>query len=518
MLRGVFALGERAIGMVDAREYHERTNHAPGRPGGSSSTMDPANRPRPFKAYRTVPSISLDPSEPIAAPTLQVLEQRSTAMGAVDIETIATLCTAAAGIVQETEYKGETTRFRAASCTGNLHHIDLYLVVDDLDGLEAGVYHFDPTEVALDVLRRGDFRGTLLEATGHDAVAEAPLSVVVTSTWWRNAWKYTERTYRHAFWDGGTVLANLFAAASALDLCAPLVSGYVDDAVASLIGVDPIEEAPIAIVPIGDGAPVPEAQEAPPLTLETAPLSPDPVTYQMIVDAWEDSRLDDRDAVEAWRQQCREVGTIRPPSNNADRIDLEPVDDATATARPLSKTIGRRGSKRTFAADGPTRRQVGTIVDRAIAGVLGDHGLDPTWPNYCTPVLLATGIDGLDDGTYRLHPDATATHLGPVTSDDQEHLALDQPWAGEAHANCYLMADVEGIVERLGNRGYRLAMLEAGIALGRLYLATAAHRTLGGTGLTFYDEEVTEYVGIGEYHPMTMYALGRIDPETGPRL
>ena len=61
-------------------------------------------------------------------------------------------------------------------------------------------------------MRSGDFRGLLAAATGRDPwLSRAPLTVVSTGTYWRNAWKYRARTYRHFGWDNGTVLANLFA-------------------------------------------------------------------------------------------------------------------------------------------------------------------------------------------------------------------------------------------------------------------------------------------------------------------
>jgi hypothetical protein len=54
------------------------------------------------------------------------------------------------------------------------------------------------------------------------------------------------------------------------------------------------------------------------------------------------------------------------------------------------------------------------------------------------------------------------------------------------------LADLPPILERLGNRGYRAAQLEAAIRAGKIYLAAYAQR-LGATGLTFYDDEVTAF-------------------------
>ena len=48
------------------------------------------------------------------------------------------------------------------------------------------------------------------------------------------------------------------------------------------------------------------------------------------------------------------------------------------------------------------------------------------------------------------------------------------------------------VLRQLGNRGYRAAQLEGGITGGRMYLAAYAQR-FGATGLTFFDDEVTEF-------------------------
>jgi hypothetical protein len=86
---------------------------------------------------------------------------------------------------------------------------------------------------------------------------------------------------------------------------------------------------------------------------------------------------------------------------------------------------------------------------------------------------------------------------------------------GDAAVNVYLAADVDAVVARAGNRGYRLAQLLGGIGLGRLYLATYAHRTLGGRGFTFYDDLVSDHLGprAAEQTPMTLFAFGRPEGE-----
>jgi nitroreductase len=69
---------------------------------------------------------------------------------------------------------------------------------------------------------------------------------------------------------------------------------------------------------------------------------------------------------------------------------------------------------------------------------------------------------------------------------------LDQQLPADAAVDIFFLADLQPILQRFGNRGYRAAQLEAGILSGKLYLAAYAQR-LGATGLTFYDDDVTQF-------------------------
>ncbi len=511
--------------MVDAVAYHERTSHSPRSVREDDFVLDRANRPRSFKRYRDLPREDLQRVRAPEQPALSVVAEPGADPLAgtgqpppdgLDREAVATLCYWASGVVKTVDHGDGAMPFRAASCTGRLYHVDCYLVCGDLPWLAAGVYHFDPRSVGLDVVREGDHRGVLAAASDHPGVAAAPATVVATSTWWRNAWKYRERTYRHAFWDSGTVLANLLAAAHALDHRASVVAAFADRPVADLVGVDPEQEAPLELVALGGDDAAPAARDVAPIDPETVPYSDERVDYPLVHEAWAASTLADGDAAADWRERCREASVPRAGPGDGDRVACEPVDHATASGRPLHATVRRRGSCREYAEAGPSRRQLATVLDRATRGVPADWwpGDDADGLRFTDVYCLLTGVADVPDGTYQYHPGEDALErLGPTDRATKTHLALDQSWAGAAHANVYLLADVEGVVDALGDRGYRLAQLEAGVTLGRLYLATYAHRDLGGTGLTFYDGAVTEHLSprAAGTAPTCLFAVGRRD-------
>src|SRR5262249_6882887 len=121
-----------------------------------------------------------------------------------------------------------------------------------LDDLPAGVYHYDPRANVLHELAQGDHRQVLVEASaGEPALASAPAIVICTSAFWRNAWKYGARAYRHIYWDARTVLANMYTTASAHDLQFQLVHGFIDQLVNQLLGIDTQQEVAVCLVAVG---------------------------------------------------------------------------------------------------------------------------------------------------------------------------------------------------------------------------------------------------------------------------
>ena len=72
------------------------------------------------------------------------------------------------------------------------------------------------------------------------------------------------------------------------------------------------------------------------------------------------------------------------------------------------------------------------------------------------------------------------------------HLGLEQQLPADACVDIFFLVDLEQILERYGNRGYRAVQLEAGAIGGRIYLAAYAQH-LGATGLTFFDDDVINF-------------------------
>ena len=82
-----------------------------------------------------------------------------------DLQDLARILYFSAGITKQRAYPGGEIYFRAAACTGALYEIELYVVTGDLNGLDAGVYHFNPA-VYSRVLRKGSLSRKLGSGSG----------------------------------------------------------------------------------------------------------------------------------------------------------------------------------------------------------------------------------------------------------------------------------------------------------------------------------------------------------------
>ena len=478
-----------------ALTYHAETKHSYDSVYRSHHFLDWDNQPRSFKQYTHLEPQPLPETLPTShVPALLTFASSPPrAVTQLTLADVAYVLFYTAGVTKRRVYPGHGEMlFRAAACTGALYHIELYLAVADLPDLEAGVYHFGPVDFALRQLRRGDYRQRLVEASrNHPALQEAPILLIGSDTFWRNAWKYRARAYRHSFWDAGTMLANLLAVSVARDLPAQVVLGFTDNTVNALLDLDGAREAAIFLVGLGQGTPATTVQTAvEPLHLEVVPLSREEVDYPAIRLMHQASTLHSPDEVETWRDGV-------PPRHLATTMDallpLTPEADEHVIKAGIETVIRRRGSTRQFAHRPVSLTALSNVLVRAVQGIPVDFlGLPGTRLNDI--YVIAHAVTDLAPGAYVFHPAASALEL--LQAGDFRHqaglFALGQDLAADASVVVFLLCDLLRVLEQFGNRGYRAAQLEAGIIGGRMYLAAYAQE-FGATGLTFFDDDVTAF-------------------------
>lgn len=490
-----------------ALQYHSGTKHSYQSLRMHPHSLDWENKPLLFKIYPTLEVTRLPRDfHDTGRPALSAIADPgapSQTEAIPDLETLAQLLFFSAGVIRSKKHPQGETFFRAAACTGALYEIELYVVCTDLPGravpgvknppgLAAGVYHFGAAEFGLRQLRSGDFRQALVDATGGDsAVAHAPVTIICSGTYWRNAWKYHSRTYRHFGWDNGTILANLLAMSAASNLPTKVITAFIDSQMNALLGLDVKREVVFSLVPLGHKhATSPSSPQIAPLELPLVSYSKTEVEYPAMRKMHDASSLDSADEVAAWRGKTplHEI-----PSAKGTPTTLQPLDDPAIPPDSIEQVISRRGSTRKFARDPITLAQLSTLLDRATRGIPADF-LDPLGSHLNDLYLMVNNVQGLAAGAYFYHWEKKVLELLKPGDfrDKAGYLGLEQQLPADAAADVFFLADLKRIMQRFGNRGYRATQLEAGILGGKLYLAAYAQR-LGASGLTFYDDDVVSF-------------------------
>jgi len=481
-----------------AWHYHNGTKHPHGKLMGKLHTYNPAFRPNPYKVYKdlqtTVLPLDKSPTNTSALIAISSNVKQEGKNLVPDLNTLARILYFSCGITKTINYpRLGNVEFRAAACTGALFHIEIYVVCGNLPGLSAGVYHFDPKNMNLELLRKGEYRRVLINASSNNiAIQHAPLILIYSDVFTRNTIKYQTREYRHAFWDCGTIIANTLAISSAHKLPAKVILGYVDDLVNSLIDLNTEKEVSLALVPIGftNEDPIQEIPVIPSLNLKTEPLSNYDFDDQEIQKIHQTSSLASGREVKDWLGVTPKIKIPFPGENP---ISLDPFKEDKIPPVSLEQVIIRRGSAREFSPEPISFQQLSTILYYSTMGVPTDF-LEPYGSSLINLYLIINAVDGLQSGSYFYNREQNILELlkGGKFRQTAGYLGLDQDLPADGSVAVFFMTDLEIVLQRFGNRGYRAAQLEASILGGRFYLTSYA-QNLGATGLTFYDDAVTEF-------------------------
>lgn len=139
---------------------------------------------------------------------------------------------------------------RTAPSSGGLAGVEMYVVVNRVEGLEKGLYHYNALSGSVELLVRGTLDGKLLEISvteDQDFISRAQVVIFLTLVMSRGVWKYFARYYRHAMVDAGCVTQNVYLAATGLGLGACAIAGIDEDRAAKLLQTDPDEIVVLAI-------------------------------------------------------------------------------------------------------------------------------------------------------------------------------------------------------------------------------------------------------------------------------
>lgn len=136
---------------------------------------------------------------------------------------------------------------------GGLHPIEAFVLVQRVDGVAPGLYHYHPIEHALNPLRTMDSEAAAALAkqvlADQHWLADAPLQVLMVGRVERSFWKYRnhQKAYRALALDAGHLSQTFYLLAAEAGLPAFVTAAINDADIEQMLGLDHLRHAVVAV-------------------------------------------------------------------------------------------------------------------------------------------------------------------------------------------------------------------------------------------------------------------------------
>ncbi len=263
--------GEERRTALEQWEFHDLVLHAHHRVGWHRDPIgamfpfigeiDPPPATRPPWPGERIP-LARAPNDPGREPFASVLERRRSERlydesRPISLRDLGALLDRAARIrsfenVQVGNFMGRTSPFeitrRPYPNGGASYELEIYPVVDRCDGLESGLYHYDPAEHELARItgRTPEIERFVAEAkTATAGMADPQIVLAIAARFSRVMWKYKAISYGVILRNAGALYQTLYLAATELGLSPCGIGSGDSELFARVTGLDPVVEGTV---------------------------------------------------------------------------------------------------------------------------------------------------------------------------------------------------------------------------------------------------------------------------------
>lgn len=213
------------------------------RPAASASPPGPVSLIPPTNNSIALPSPKLDGTMSVEKALHDRRSLRAPSPDALTLEQVGQLCWAAQGV---TDDKGH----RTASSAHATYPLELYVLAGAVNGLQPGMYHYEPASHSLQIAGAVDRRAELVEkGIGQAWIASAPAVFVITGRADKMA-KMKERAAAFMNVEAGLATQGFFLQATSLGLGSTFVGGFKPQEARAALGLSEAEEI-LAVLPVG---------------------------------------------------------------------------------------------------------------------------------------------------------------------------------------------------------------------------------------------------------------------------
>ena len=151
------------------------------------------------------------------------------------------------------EVREESATLRTVPSAGARHAFETFLLVNNVESLDAGIYRYVALEHKLVeyVFEEGIADKIAKAAYDQNMVKNDAVTFIWVAVPYRMCWRYVERGYRYLHIDVGHVCQNLYLAAGNINAGVCAIGAFYDDPINELMRLDGEEEFVIYLASVG---------------------------------------------------------------------------------------------------------------------------------------------------------------------------------------------------------------------------------------------------------------------------
>ncbi len=413
--------------------YHTQTKHSYHSVRSHPNYLDWESQPAPFKIYnRFLRMVKLDDANPLHRMLYRI-----------------------GGITAKKVYPGTEYYLRTIPSAGALYPVEFYFQTREVEGFEDGIWHFDVRNGAIKLLYRlGAEEG--VEAYFEDSRLIRGFLFLLSTIYYRSAWKYKNRAFRYCLLDTGHAHGTIEASAFLNDYAANIRYRFDKVALNRAFGFS-YKEFFLSAVTVG----APIQNHATSLRIQLPDINPLYARNEVIERAYQDSLQ-----LQTCKKQTQYEGF------GFDKVRFEEV-------------IYRRRSIREFQGKPISKAMLDVILENLAKPMLSDCDEKvKIW-------YIINRVEGMDSGLYL---DGRCLKRGDFHQ-KAGYLCLEQRLGSDSAVTFFLTTE---------SQNYQSAYQKAGHIGHRLYLVSA-YLGIGCSGIgAYYDDETAAFL---ETEDMVLYAL-----------
>ena len=141
--------------------------------------------------------------------------------------------------------------FRNVPSGGGLYPLDIYFYTSLVEGLEPGVWHYNPLEEAVFLVHPGNKQSEIAGLLAQQELVNAPLLVFVCAHFERSLFKYRDRGYRFIYLDAGHLVQNFNLVANSMGIGSVNIGGYFDRDTDHFLEIDGLTQSTVYMIAVG---------------------------------------------------------------------------------------------------------------------------------------------------------------------------------------------------------------------------------------------------------------------------